>query len=245
MSRYILLYVDGKVIPEHRFIWEQNYGPIPKGYEIHHINGDGKDNRIENLMCLTHSEHLRLHEQLLREGRDVVNPNDPDVIHDREKRKQHYRNNREASLARHREYYKKHVEERRKFSKEYRERFHDVVLERDRDRNKLRKVQKAISNKKWRLLHKEETAENNKKWRLNNREACQLYKCARRAVRNAQLRLKTAEAANLSSSVIDSKFLDVLEELSKFNHCRCDVSEKASAVEALAVFERIDADSRR
>jgi len=32
-----------------------------KGFDIHHINGDKLDDRIENLMRVSHGEHARLH----------------------------------------------------------------------------------------------------------------------------------------------------------------------------------------
>jgi hypothetical protein len=34
---------------EHRRVWEEANGPIPDGHEIHHINGDGFDNRFRKL----------------------------------------------------------------------------------------------------------------------------------------------------------------------------------------------------
>lgn len=47
----------------HILIWETFVGSIPKGYEIHHINGNRQDNRLENLQCLTKEEHKELHKK--------------------------------------------------------------------------------------------------------------------------------------------------------------------------------------
>ena len=50
-------------IPEwlHRKVWEFYNGPIPEGYEVHHIDGDTDNNDIENLALLTESEHYAKH----------------------------------------------------------------------------------------------------------------------------------------------------------------------------------------
>jgi len=50
----------------YRKIWESHYGPIPKdkqgrSLEIHHINGNHNDNRIENLKLVTIKEHYDIH----------------------------------------------------------------------------------------------------------------------------------------------------------------------------------------
>jgi hypothetical protein len=51
---------------KHRKIYEQHYGPIGKdtdgrSLEVHHINGDHSDNRIENLTLVTINEHYKIH----------------------------------------------------------------------------------------------------------------------------------------------------------------------------------------
>ena len=46
---------------EHREIWEQNYGPIPKGYQIHHKDGNKLNNSIGNLEMLPNHLHLKKH----------------------------------------------------------------------------------------------------------------------------------------------------------------------------------------
>ena len=47
-----------KVYYQHRFVYEVFEGPIPKWFEIDHINNDKTDNRIENLQLVTHKENI-------------------------------------------------------------------------------------------------------------------------------------------------------------------------------------------
>jgi len=50
----------------HRRLWHNHHGEIPVdengiSYEVHHINGDYNDNRIENLKCVSIEEHFNIH----------------------------------------------------------------------------------------------------------------------------------------------------------------------------------------
>ena len=56
----------------HRLVYETFVGEIPKGkkYHIHHINGDKQDNRLENLIYLSSSEHQQKH---IKENPQILN----------------------------------------------------------------------------------------------------------------------------------------------------------------------------
>ena len=61
---------DGYVF-EHIFVWEKCHNkPVPKGYQVHHMNGIKDDNRPSNLLALTKRDHHRLwapYQQRIRE----------------------------------------------------------------------------------------------------------------------------------------------------------------------------------
>lgn len=52
---------QGKMRLAHHILWEEASGPIPEGYEIHHIDENKKNNDLENLKLLSVSDHQRTH----------------------------------------------------------------------------------------------------------------------------------------------------------------------------------------
>ena len=65
--------IDGKrtKISIHRYTWFKNNGIIPKGYDIHHIDGNLYNNSIDNLQLLSSKEHHALHEKNISEETKV------------------------------------------------------------------------------------------------------------------------------------------------------------------------------
>jgi hypothetical protein len=49
---------------EHRLNWKLKYHYVPRGYVIHHKDGDKTNNSMDNLELMTQSEHTRFHDSL-------------------------------------------------------------------------------------------------------------------------------------------------------------------------------------
>jgi ribonucleotide reductase alpha subunit len=65
-NHYVMIENNKCSQSEHRMIWKFHNGDVPKGYVIHHVNFDSKDNRLENLQCLDYFEHRELHAAPMR-----------------------------------------------------------------------------------------------------------------------------------------------------------------------------------
>ena len=55
-ARVVHYFDDGRTASESypRYLWRQHKGEIPDGMEVDHINGDRRDDRIENYQLLEH-----------------------------------------------------------------------------------------------------------------------------------------------------------------------------------------------
>jgi len=63
-TRYKQAKVNGQKRLAHRVVVERHLGrSLLRSEQVHHINGDRTDNRVENLQILTSGEHSRLHNQ--------------------------------------------------------------------------------------------------------------------------------------------------------------------------------------
>lgn len=60
--RWVICCTDGTLMAFYRGVMEAELGrPLRSDEIVHHINGDSSDDRIENLMLVTRSEHMKMH----------------------------------------------------------------------------------------------------------------------------------------------------------------------------------------
>lgn len=72
-SGYVLVAAPGHpaaqangYVLEHRRVWHDERGPIPKGHIVHHVDGDKQHNLIDNLVCMSRGDHAIEHSEQTR-----------------------------------------------------------------------------------------------------------------------------------------------------------------------------------
>lgn len=173
-TRYKYVFVNGKSVLEHVYVWEQANGPKPEGCDIHHIDGDGQNNALENLVCLTKSEHKQLHAKAKLAGKDIVDDTDPVIIADRARKnalaKAHRQTHLEEERARDREEYRRNPGRKLDYNHEYYKKHREEILADKKEYWETHKAECSARYAKFYSEHKEERAAYNKKWREENKE---------------------------------------------------------------------------
>jgi len=72
---YPMIYVNGKSIYAHVFVWEREHGDKPTGYKIHHKDLDKRNYDLSNLELVTKANHQRIHAGWIRvDGQWIAKP---------------------------------------------------------------------------------------------------------------------------------------------------------------------------
>ncbi len=58
---YPTIFVNGKNVLLHRYVWEKFNGDIPKNMQIHHLDKNKLNFNIDNLVLINVKEHQRMH----------------------------------------------------------------------------------------------------------------------------------------------------------------------------------------
>lgn len=220
-ERYKIVCVGRKKVPEHVLVWERAHGPKPQGCDIHHIDGNGKNNALENLECLTKSEHRRLHAMLKREGMDVIDSTDPAIIRSRKRnnedakahRQAHleeehakdraeYQRNKEQVALKNKRFYRRHREEIRSAQAEYERQHTAERAKRNSEYYAQHTEERKQYEKEYRATHREEVAAKKKEYTAAHAEEIKAYRAAYRAVHAANERLRKAILRSLPEETI-------------------------------------------
>ena len=89
----------------HRAVWEYYNGAIPKGYHIHHVDGNVDNNDISNLECVRAWEHLSHHAKKNLENEEYRQHNKEHLLAQQEKAKEWHKS------VEGREWHRQHAQE--------------------------------------------------------------------------------------------------------------------------------------
>jgi hypothetical protein len=61
----VVLPVNGsdKAFLLHKLVWEEANGPVPHGYELHHLDGNKANWTLDNLKAMDRKAHQEIHRQ--------------------------------------------------------------------------------------------------------------------------------------------------------------------------------------
>jgi hypothetical protein len=196
---------DGNIVREHRVVWERTHGmKIPKGYVIHHIDGNGHNNDPDNLILMSVSDHVKLHKSMKLMGIDPVDSTDPDVIkaralaaeygrthrdqinaRERQRRKvdpnvrirqaEYRQEHKEAHATHSRKYYATHREQCLAKDREYREEHKEEISARQKEYYVQNKSKVQSTLKRYEESHKEERKQRNAVYLKQHREERKAY----------------------------------------------------------------------
>ena len=72
---YPLIYVGGKEIYLHVYIWEEANGSKPKGFDVHHKDLTKDNYNLDNLILVSVSDHRRIHAGwVIKNGKWIMKP---------------------------------------------------------------------------------------------------------------------------------------------------------------------------
>lgn len=55
-----------------RAVYQEENSSIPDGYEIHHIDGNRKNNDISNLIAISHEDHVKIHMIMATQANKII-----------------------------------------------------------------------------------------------------------------------------------------------------------------------------
>lgn len=69
---YKVMWIDGRAVKCHVYVWEKANGPKPKGHDIHHIDENKANYALSNLELLSKSDHQKIHAGWVKSDGDWV-----------------------------------------------------------------------------------------------------------------------------------------------------------------------------